>query len=114
MFLSANPAPVVVPQPDSRLEQLTARYDAAKAAVERAEAEFKEITDAIKVELISARPGYNSIEVTSVYLDRPLRLSASSRKNFERKKFELIYPGMYDRFTTESTVWQMRQVGNAS
>lgn len=103
----------VVPAPNSRLEQLSARYGPAKEAADKADAELKEITDAIKYELISARPGFNSIDLTSDYLERPLRLFASKRNNFDRKKFEGVYPGVYERFTIEATVWQLRAVGGS-
>lgn len=81
----------VTPEPDSKLEQLAAEHDDAKAALEKATERYKLVKDALKSELVRAAPGKTEIRLNSDYLARPLKLVAKKgamRLDSDRLKAE--------------------------
>jgi hypothetical protein len=105
-------APVTVtPEPDSRLEQLAAQYDLAKAEADKASATLKAITDAIKLELTGAAPeGARSIDLASDHLTVPLRLNYVESWRVDAKKLKVEQPETYVRYATRSGSWRLAAV----
>lgn len=106
----APPVPVTVVQPekDSRLEQLLAQYDPAKAAAKAADDRLKAVTDGIKAELCARAPGEMKIDVHSEYLEKgalALRAQFQNRLNTTKLKSEL--PEIYDQFVTQTSFWKL-------
>lgn len=101
---------VVRPDPDTRLEQLTAQYDMAKAEADKAASTLKAVTDAIKLELASAAPGETSIDLVSDLLAAPLRLVAVESWRVDAKKLKAEAPETYVRYAKKSTSWTLRAV----
>jgi hypothetical protein len=110
--LPASAALVVVPDSDSRLEQLAAQYDQAKAEAAKATEALTAITNAIKLELTNAAPGANDIRLDSPELAQPLRLFAVSSWRVDAKKLKAEAPEIYVRYATKSTAWQLRAVSS--
>jgi hypothetical protein len=101
---------VIAPQPGSRLEQLAAQYDLAKAEAEKAADALKAITDGIKLELANAAPGETDVRLDSTELAAPLRLLAIESWRVDSKKLKTEAPEIYVRYATKSTAWQLRPV----
>lgn len=102
----------ITPQPETRLEALTAQYDLAKAEVDKAGEALKAITDGIKHELRTAAPGETSILLTSDLLARPLLLAQIESWRVDAKKLKAEDPLTYVRFATKSFSWSMRPVSS--
>ena len=102
--------PVVRPEQGSRLEQLAAEYDNAKARLEAATKTLKTITDGIKLELATAAPGESSVELASEHLARPLRLIAVQSWRVDAKKLKAEAPETYVRYAVQSTAWVLKAV----
>lgn len=102
---------VVTAPADSRLEQLAAQYDLAKAEKDKAEEALKAITDAIKLELTNAAPGATSVDLHSDQLTRPLRLQAISSWRINTEKLKSEQPLIYASYAKPSVAWQLRRVG---
>jgi hypothetical protein len=100
----------VTPEPGSRLEQLAAQYDMAKAEAEKAATDLKAITDAIKLELVNAAPGETSIDLVSDDLVKPLRLVAVTSWRVDATKLKKEAPETYVRYAKQSTSWTLRAV----
>src|SRR6266566_3009872 len=100
----------VTPDPDSRLGQLAAQYDLAKAEADKATTDLKAITDAIKLELINAAPGATSIDLVSEDLVKPLRLVAVSSWRVDAKKLKAEAPETYVRYAVQGTSWTLKRV----
>lgn len=106
------PQPVLVAAPPgSRLEQLLASYESAKAAAEEAKARFEAITDAVKAELAAAAPP----GTTEMLLAGPpglprLRMSWKRPYRFDTKRFREEHPKMYVRYEVRGGHWELRQV----
>jgi hypothetical protein len=105
-----SPAAVVTPDADTRLAQLVAQYDLAKAEAAKADEALKAITDAIKLELINAAPGHDDIRLESPELVKPLRLFAVTSWRVDAKKLKAEAPETYVRYAKQSTAWQLRAV----
>ena len=103
-------AQIVIPETDTRLAQLLAQYDLAKAEADKAAETLRAITDAVKVELVNAAPGAHDIRVESPDLARPLRLFAVESWRVDAKKLKAEAPETYVRFAKKSTAWQLRAV----
>jgi hypothetical protein len=102
---------IIEPCLDSRLEQLAAQYDMAKAEAEKAANDLKAITDAIKFELMNEAPeGETSIELQSPDLAHPLRLTAVESWRVDAKKLKAEDPLTYVRYAKKSTSWTLRAV----
>lgn len=106
-----KPAPVIVQaEPGSRLDQLSARWAALKPAVDAAQAELKELTDAIKVELAQARPDAEDIRLTAGHIAGALRFYAKPDPRFNSRKFKAEQPEMYEKYyERDRTAWELRQ-----
>jgi len=103
-------AQVVLPEDDTRLAQLLAQYDLAKAERDKAAEAFEAISAAIKAELVNAAPGAHDIRVEHPELARPLRLFAVESWRIDAKKLKAESPETYVRFAKKSTAWQLRAV----
>lgn len=110
-------SPVAVrAEPDSRLEQLLAQHDVLKAAADEAAARFKAVADAIKVEAQTA--AYDAerdhspteINITSPYLDAPLRLSYVERWTLDAKRMKAEDPATYVTYARKSGSWVLKAV----
>lgn len=100
----------VTPEPDSRLAQLAAQYDLAKAEADKAATDLKAITNAIKLELTNAAPGETSIDLVSDDLVNPLRLVAVESWRIDATKLKSERPETYVRYTVKGTSWTLRRV----
>jgi hypothetical protein len=102
---------VVTPNTDSRLAQLAAQYDMAKAEKTKAEESLKAITDAIKLELSQLmQPGETAIDLVSDELVAPLRLVAVESWRVDATKLKAEAPETYVRYAKKSTAWTLRAV----
>lgn len=107
---AAPTAALVTPDQDSRLAQLTAQYDLAKAEAKKAEETLKAITDAIKLELTQAAPGASDIRLESDQLAQPLRLLAIESWRVDSARLKSEAPETYVRYAKKSVAWQLRAV----
>lgn len=105
-----DPPPVVRPTPDSRLEQLTARYDQVKAAEKAAKDEAEQITSAIKGELSRLHPEAEEVLLHSPYLSAPLQLRAVDSWRFDSKGCKATHPQIYAAFAKRSTSWRLARM----
>ena len=99
-----------IAEPESRLEQLAARYEAVALAKKEAEAALKEITDAIKAELTTLHPGAREIFLSSSFLTRPLQLQAIDSWRIDSKALKKAEPQTWVRFAGQSTSWRLQQL----
>ncbi len=99
---------MVRPEPESRLDQLTARYDLVKAEEKAAKAAAEEITAAIKAELARLHPGATEILLTGPHLAAPLQMQAVERWTFDAKGCKATHPAIYAAFARRSTSWPLR------
>ena len=111
------PTRVIQPVPDSRLEQLLAQYDLAKAEADKAAETLKAIADGVKAELAAQlaaqlAEGETAIEVASDLLARPLRLSHVESWRVDAKKLKTEDPLTYVRYATKSSSWKLAPVGS--
>ncbi len=105
-----SPAPGLVrPEPDSRLEQLAARYDAAKDRADEAKAELDELAAALKNELAAAAPGRDRVVLESPHLRTPLRMAAVGSWRFDAPRFKRDHPELYVRYANRSTAWRLER-----
>jgi len=65
---------VVRAEQDSRLDRLAAEYAQLKPAVDAQTKRLKEVTEAIKVELVNTAPGETHVVLHADVLDNPLQL----------------------------------------
>jgi len=98
----------IEPTPDTRLHQLAAAYDAAKATADEATERLNEIKDGIKAELVAAAPGEKSVLLKSADLHTPLRLSASVQWRLDSKSLRADLPETYVKYAKQTTIWSLR------
>lgn len=104
---------VIRPVPDSRLDQLLAQYDLAKAEADKAAETLKPITDGIKSELAAQlADGETVLEVTSDHLARPMRLSNVESWRVDAKKLKAEDPLTYVRYAVQGHSWKLAPVGS--
>lgn len=96
--------------PDTRLAQLAAQYDLAKAEAAKAAEALKAITDGIKAELANAAPGETDVRLESPELEKPLRLSAVTSWRVDATKLKAEAPETYVRYAKQSTAWRLDAV----
>ncbi|MGH3717015.1 MAG: hypothetical protein ACRDT4_26680 [Micromonosporaceae bacterium] len=101
----------VTPKPGSRLDQLAALYDDARAAAEAADAHLKMVTDGIKAEL-SAAVTTERVELASSGLQQPLRMKAVTSWRIDTKRLKAEQPETYVRYAKQSTYWDLRRVSS--
>lgn len=106
-----EPVTVAVDEDDSRLGQLLAQYDLAKAEAKKAEEALKAITDGIKAELIAVAPDAKTIDVASKHLARALRLNAVTSTSVDSARLKVEQPLVFAQFSKSSTSWRLAQVG---
>jgi predicted phage-related endonuclease len=107
-----QPVRTIEAQPDTRLEQLLAQYDLAKAEADKAAEALKAITDGIKSELANAAPGAESVIATSPDLAAPLRMTAVTSWRIDTKKMKAEAPATYVRYARQSTSWRLAAVSS--
>lgn len=81
-------------------DRLKAQIDKAKAKLEDKEKRLKEIDDAVKKALIEKfRDGDKNVEIQGTGYVWNVRKDSS--KSFDKKAFEVDYPGVYTKYETE-------------
>lgn len=100
----------IVPEPDSRLDQLAAAYPSAKAGYDAAEAHLKMITTAIKAELAERAPGAPKVDLNAPHLLTPLRYQSRTSWGLDTTKLKAEAPEIYVRYAKQSTCWELRAV----
>lgn len=107
-----NAVPIITAAPGSRLEQLQASYEAAKAAAEEANHRFEAVAKAIKAELAQAAPGSADQVVLSGAPGLPrLKMTWMRPYRFDSKQFRADHPELYVRYETRGGHWELRQEG---
>lgn len=111
---TAEPKYVVV-QPDagSRLEQLHAAYESAKAEADGAAERLKAITDGIKLELAKAAPEQPFVELVGP-AGVVLQLTWSESWRVDSRKLKAEDPETYVRYAKKSGSWSLRRAGGRS
>lgn len=105
------PAVVLVTAPGSRLEQLQASYESAKAARDEAVARFDALTGAIKAELASASQGNATDIILSGGPALPqLRMVWKAPYRFDAKRFRAEHPDIYVRYEVRGGHWDLRVI----
>lgn len=104
------PAPsIVLAQPGTRLEQLLASYEGAKAAADEAKSRYKALTDAIKAELAaSAPPGTEVITLAGPPALPRLRMTWKAPYRFDAKRFRVEHPRLYVQYEVQGGNWDLR------
>lgn len=98
----------VVPDKDSRLEQLCAEYARLKPNVDEKSERLKTVTDAIKAELAAARPGESRVTLVSSKLPNPLKLVAKEAMRLDTKALKANDPYYYAKYAKKTTSWELR------
>ncbi|PXY33584.1 hypothetical protein BAY59_10915 [Prauserella coralliicola] len=102
----------IKPEGGSRLDQLAAAYALAKPLADEAAEKLKAITDAIKVELTTAAPGEQSVDLVSEHLPKPLRAQYKETWRFDSKRLKADDPHLYVRYAKKSGSWELRAVSS--
>jgi len=98
-------------QPGSRLEELLASYESAKAAAEEAASRFEAIKDAIKAETTAACPeGTTRASITGTPGLPKLKLAWMTPYRFDSKRFKEEQPEMYVRYEKKIGFWEIRKI----
>jgi hypothetical protein len=103
-----KPTVLATAQPGSRLEQLLAQYDTAKAESEEAVARFKAITTALKAEASAMCPGAEDIALSGAPSLPRLRLSWRRPWRFNTDKFKEEQPYLYVKYSEQGGHWELR------
>jgi hypothetical protein len=107
----AVPPVLVLAAPGSRLEQLLASYESARAQADEAKARLEALTDALKAEISAAAP-HGTQEMTldgGPGLPR-MRMTWKAPYRFDVKRFRAEQPGMYVRYEVKGGHWELRVV----
>jgi hypothetical protein len=99
----------VTPQAGTRLEQLHALYEEAKARKDEAETALKAITDGIKAELAQQAPGAERVVVTGT-AGPPLQMTYVESWRVDSRKLKAQDPETYVRYATKSGTWKLEKV----
>lgn len=103
----------ITPEPDTRLDQLLAQYDLAKAEEKKAAEAVKAITDGIKAELAKAAPeGETDIRVDSPALAQPLQLRATESWRLDSTRMKKEDPYLYASYAKPSLSWTLAKVAS--
>jgi hypothetical protein len=106
-----KPAPTTVEaKPDTRLAQLSAQYDLAKAEVDKATETLKAITDGIKAELVKSAPGASDVRLRAEGLERPLRLLEVTARRVNSQRLKAEQPAIWATYSDESTSFRLERV----
>lgn len=98
---------MVTPEPESRLDQLAARFDAAHTAKSLAEETLKELSDAIKGELSRLHPGEREVILTSPHLASPLQMLAVDQWRIDSKRLKQADPVAWALYAKQITSWRL-------
>lgn len=110
--LQDSPPPLsVLAPPGSRLEELLASYEAAKAAAETATSRFKAITDGIKSELSGTYPGTAEMILSGAPGLPSLKLAWRLTWRLNSKQLKEDNPLLYVQYAEQSGTWELRQRG---
>lgn len=105
------PSFTVTAQPGSRLEELLASYEPAKAAAEEAAERFRAVTDAIKAETAAACPdGTTRASLAGAPGLPRLKMTWLTPWRFDSKRFREEQPAMYVKYEKQGGFWEIRQV----
>lgn len=99
----------VVPEKDSRLDQLCAEYTRLRPVVDEKSERLKTVTDGIKAELSAARPGETRVTLVSDRLDSPLKLTAKQSMRLDTKLLKSDEPYLYAKYSKKTISWELRQ-----
>lgn len=102
-----EPYTEISPESGSRLDDLVARYEQAKAAYDAAAERYGEIRDAIKAELLEQADGATRLQLNSTYLTKPLRLVSREQWRLDTKTLKRQAPEVYVRFAVKSSTWYL-------
>lgn len=111
---SAPPPPpqqtVVNPEPESRLDQLAARYATLKPQLTELKEQLEVVTEAIKAELTRAHPTSTDLLLTSPWLTSPLQLQQVTSWRLASTKLKAEQPALWVQYAAPSTSWTLRAV----
>lgn len=103
------PAAVLHVEPGTRLEQLRAEYDEAKAAEAAAKERADMLTAAIKAEGASVHPGATVIDIVTP--GKPaLRMSWRAPWRIDEKRLKAEDPVTYVKYAKQGGYWELRAV----
>lgn len=100
----------ITAEPDSKLDQLLAAYAVLKPQAAAAAADLKAVTDAIKLELITAAPDSTAIEAHSAS-GPTLRLVHSESWRLDSTRLKAVDPATWVRYAKKSGSWTLKAVG---
>lgn len=106
---TCNPTPVVRYEPGDRMSALHLEYYRRKAAKEAAEADLKDVVDAIKLALTEAAPDQPKVRLEGLS-GRPLTLSYVTSWRVSTPKLKANYPEVYAICASESGSWRLEAV----
>lgn len=112
MTTDQQPAPgpvVATAAPGSRLEQLLAQYETAKAAAEEATHRFEAITLAIKGELTGEHPNQPLIMLSGAPGLPHLVLRWRSAWRLDSKRLKAELPETYVQYAVQGGNWELRR-----
>jgi len=114
-FFPESVGPVrILTEPGTRLQQLHAAYDQAKADADAAAERLKGISDAIKLELSnnlqSSSPGSTKVLLTGTEGATPLQLTYVESWRVDAKKLKAENPLAYVTYAVKSGSWRLSAV----
>ena len=95
----------------TRLAELQAHYDGAKAAYEEAKARLEAVASALKAEMAASAPeGTTEILLTGSPAAPQLKLTWKRPYRFDVKRFRAEHPRMYVQYEVQSPGhWELRE-----
>lgn len=105
--------PAVIPllataTPGSRLEQLLAQYESAKAEAAEAADKFDAVTKAIKGELTRMHPGQPVVRLTGAPGMPQLIMRWKQSWRLDSKRLKAEQPELYVRYAVRGGTWELR------
>jgi hypothetical protein len=102
-----QPAAQVTAPPDSRLAQLQAMYPDLKAQAEAAAKALKDCTDGIKLELTTAAPGQQRVDLAGGP-GPALQLTYVERWTIDSRRLKAEQPALYVTYAKQGGSWSLR------
>lgn len=105
----------VTPEPNTRLGQLAALYDAYKDAADAAADQLKSITDAIKTELTknfqrtNPEQPYTKYVLASEHLRAPLSLTYTVSTRLDTKAIKAAFPRIEQEYGKVTGSWTLKR-----
>lgn len=106
--MTAPQAPEVTPERGSRLAQLAADYELAKAEAEESKARFEELKNELKAELRGVHPEADRIELTSVPV--PLTVKRVVAWKIDSKLLKAERPEVWVSYAHKTESWRLDPV----